>query len=137
MFKDIFKSDLEWAFPEVARREKDTSNSWSMPSMFLTKYRNLSLNISTVWRRTASKSAWPCAIRLSCSSTADLIVGRTSSGSIYNNRNIKSEIILNNSTIFLINKLLMTFSRIKQLFVPLYKMEYNDIWLVIICLDLL
>lgn len=73
---------LEWAFPDALRGENDTSNNWSIPSMFFTKYWNFSLNISTVCFKTAWKLAFPTAIKLSCSSTADLMVGRTNSSSI-------------------------------------------------------
>ena len=49
-----------------------TSNSWSMPVMFCTKYWNFILNMSSVCLSTERKLALPWAIRSSCSSTADL-----------------------------------------------------------------
>lgn len=34
----FFVSNLECAFPEALNGEKETSNSWSIPSIFFTKY---------------------------------------------------------------------------------------------------
>ena len=63
---------LENGLPLSAKLEKLTSKSWSMPSIFLTKYWNFNLKTSNVCFKTDLKLALPCAIKSSCSSTADL-----------------------------------------------------------------
>lgn len=77
---------LDSGRPVADNGEKVTSNSSSMPWMFLTKYWNFSWKISIVCCNTELKSAFPRAIRLSCSSTALLMVGSTRSGSIWGQR---------------------------------------------------
>ena len=52
----------EKALPLSARDEKETSKSWSIPEIVVTKYWNLSLNTSSVCFRTDLKLAFPRAM---------------------------------------------------------------------------
>lgn len=74
---------LDNGFPVAAKGEKVTSNNSSIPPMFSTKYLNFKQKMFRACFRTSSKYAFPAAIRFSCFSTADLMVGNTSSMSIY------------------------------------------------------
>lgn len=78
------KQYLDKGFPVDARGEKDTSNNSSIPEMFLTKYLNFNSKVLTTCWVTALKSSFPKAMRFRSFSVAALIVGKTSSGSIYN-----------------------------------------------------
>lgn len=83
-FEGLNKIDyLDNGFPVAAKGEKVTSNNSSIPPMFSTKYLNFKQKIFKACFRTSSKYAFPAAIRFSCFSTADLMVGSTSSMSIY------------------------------------------------------
>lgn len=73
---------LDNGFPVAAKGEKVTSNNSSIPPMFSTKYLNFKQKMFKACFRTSSKYAFPAAIRFSCFSTADLMVGNTSSMSI-------------------------------------------------------
>jgi hypothetical protein len=50
---------LESALPDMAKGENETSNNRSMPSMFLTKYKNFCLKISSECCKTACMLALP------------------------------------------------------------------------------
>ena len=52
----------EKGLPLSAKDEKDTSNSWSIPDIVVTKYWNFSLNPSSVCFRTDLKLALPRAM---------------------------------------------------------------------------
>lgn len=74
--------DLERAFPESANGVNETSNKLSMSSMFFVKNWYFFLNNFRTSPNTFRKSASPRAIRFSCSSIFDLVVGSTNSLSI-------------------------------------------------------
>uniref|UniRef100_A0A0L8HT50 Uncharacterized protein n=1 Tax=Octopus bimaculoides TaxID=37653 RepID=A0A0L8HT50_OCTBM len=74
---------IDIGFPDEAKGEKETSNNSSMPEILLTKYLNFRRKISKACSSTTLKHALPSAIKLSCCSTADLIVGKTKSASIF------------------------------------------------------